>query len=571
MDGKEITISGWVNRIRDRGSLIFILLRDHSGIVQINIDESIVSKELFDTAKALKTEYVVSIKGKICLRGEKDINYDMKTGKIEIKPNELIIISKSELVPFPINDDSVSESLRMKYRYLDLRGEKMQKNLRTRSRISLLVRNFLHSNGFTEIETPILTNSSPEGARDYLVPSRVWPGKFYALPQSPQILKQILMIGGFDRYFQIAKCLRDEDLRADRQPEFTQIDIEMSFVDIDDIINLSESLLKYIFEEFKIELDNSIPRLTFAEAMDKFGSDKPDIRFEMHLQDISNIVCNSEFPIFKNALENNGYIRAIVAKNCSFYSRKQIDSLIEFSKEKGLGGLAWISIDSSFSIKSSISKFFDIDSLKNIAASVGAKENDLIFIAAGGYEILEALGQLRIEIAKRENLLDNNIFKPLWITEFPLLEWNQDENRFFAKHHPFTSIMDEDILKLEDNPSDARAKAYDLVINGYELGGGSIRIHNQILQEKMFNALGYTKEQAIENFKHLMDALQYGTPPHGGIAWGLDRLAMLICRTNNIRDVIAFPKNQDGICPLTLAPNSVSENQLEEIKISLKE
>lgn len=569
--GNKVTIMGWVNRVRKLGQLIFITLRDHTGLVQISLNESSTDAILFQKALSLKSEYVVAVVGDVALRSEKDINHELKTGKIEVIAQSISLLSSSEVPPFQIGDETVSEALRLKHRYLDLRSITMQHNLRTRSRASLILRNFLHNLGFTEIETPILTNSSPEGARDYLVPSRVQPGLFYALPQSPQILKQILMIGSFDKYFQIAKCLRDEDLRSDRQPEFTQIDIEMSFIDMQDIIKLSEELLADIFKQIlDIDIPLPVPQMSYSEAMRRFGSDKPDLRFSMELTDISLLVANSGFGVFDSAISEGGSVRGILACGLAKYSRKQVDALIEYVKTYKAKGLAYIQIMENNEVKSSLSKFFTKESLQNIIESFNAKRGDLILICADKDEIVfDALGNLRNYIAKKENLVDNNQFKPIWITDFPLFEFDDEDNRFYARHHPFTAPLDCDIHFLETKPSEVRAKAYDLVLNGYELAGGSIRIHRRDIQEQMFKTLGYSLEEANKNFSHLMEALRYGCPPHGGIAWGLDRLSMLLCNTTNIRDVIAFPKQQDGSCPLTSAPNTVFKSQLDELKISV--
>ncbi|MCL2169446.1 MAG: aspartate--tRNA ligase [Defluviitaleaceae bacterium] len=569
-EGQNVTAMGWVNRVRRLGQLVFVTLRDHTGLVQIALDES-GDAALFAKAESLKSEYVVAVTGKIALRREKDINPDMPTGKIEIIADSITILSKSELPPFQIGDENVSEALRLKHRYLDLRRDGLQENLRLRHKIAMSVRNFLSNNGFIEVETPILTNSAPEGARDYLVPSRVNPGKFYALPQSPQILKQILMVAGIDRYFQIAKCLRDEDLRADRQPEFTQIDIEQSFVDQEDILALVEDLVSTVFKETRgIELATPFPRLTFDEAMSRFGSDKPDTRFGLELRDITPIVAGSDFAVFQGAIDAGGSVRAICAKGCGGMSRKQIDSLIEYVKTYKAKGLAWIQLPAEGEMKTTIGKFFNDVQLNEIIDAMGAQKGDLILICADENQIVfDALGNLRLEIARRNELIPEGTYAPLWMLEFPLLIWDAEDGRFYANHHPFTAPMDEDVHYLDTDPIKARSKQHDLVINGYETAGGSIRLHREDMQEKMLNILGYTAEEARANFGHLMDAFKYGAPPHGGIAFGLDRLVMLLCQTANIRDVIAFPKNQDAVCPMTGAPNTVFPQQLEELKISL--
>ena len=568
-EGQDVCALGWVNRVRRLGQLVFVTLRDHTGLVQIALDET-ANPALFAKAESLKSEYVAAFKGKIALRREKDINPDMATGKIEIIAHELAILSTSELPPFQVGDENVSEGLRMKHRYLDLRRDGLQHNLRLRHKAALCVRNFLADQGFIEVETPVLTNSAPEGARDYLVPSRVNPGKFYALPQSPQILKQILMVSGIDKYFQIAKCLRDEDLRADRQPEFTQIDIEQSFVDQEDVLALTESLVSTVFREtIGVELATPFPRLTYAEAMTRYGSDKPDTRFGLELNDITSLVAGSDFAVFQGAIDAGGSVRAICATSCGSLSRKQIDSLIEYVKTYKAKGLAWIQLNNG-EVKTTISKFFDEAKINEIITAMGANDGDLILICADENQIVfDALGNLRLEIARRQNLVPAGTFAPLWMLEFPLLMWDEDDKRYYAVHHPFTAPMDEDAHLLDSDPKAARSKQHDLVINGYEAGGGSIRLHREDMQQKMLNILGYSAEEARANFGHLMDAFKYGAPPHGGIALGLDRLAMLLAGTANIRDVIAFPKQQDGSCALTGAPNSVFPEQLAELKISL--
>ncbi|MDR2166535.1 MAG: aspartate--tRNA ligase [Clostridiales bacterium] len=560
---------GWVNRVRRLGQLVFVTLRDHTGLVQIALDEA-ANPALFAKAEGLKSEYVVAVAGKIALRREKDINPDMATGKIEIIAEELAILSNSALPPFQIGDDSVSEALRLKHRYLDLRRDALQYNLRLRHSVTMATRNFLSNRGFIEVETPILTNSAPEGARDYLVPSRAQPGKFYALPQSPQVLKQILMVSSIDKYFQIAKCLRDEDLRADRQPEFTQIDIEQAFIDQDDVLALTEDLIIEIFKNAAgIDLPKPFPRMSHAEAMSRFGSDKPDTRFGLELVDISGIVAGSEFAVFENALAAGGSVRGINAAGCATLSRKQIDSLVEHVKTYKAKGLAWIQLLGG-EVKTTISKFFSPEKLAEIVAAFDAKDGDLILICADeNTTVFDALGHLRLEIARRQDLIPEGLYHPLWILEFPLLIWDAEDGRYYANHHPFTAPRDEDLHLLDADPAAARSKQHDLVINGYEAGGGSIRIHREDVQQKMFEVLSYSKEEIYANFSHLMEAFRYGAPPHGGIALGLDRLVMLMAKTANIRDVIAFPKQQDGSCPLTGAPNTVFPQQLDELKIKL--
>ena len=570
LEGQQVVAMGWINRVRKLGQLIFITLRDHTGLVQIAFDES-TKEELFEKAEGLKSEYVVAFAGKVALRREKDINPDMATGKIEIMVSELAILSESEVPPFQIGDENVSENLRLKYRYLDLRRDALQQNLRIRHEATMSVRNYLSECGFVEVETPILTNSSPEGARDYLVPSRVNPGRFYALPQSPQVLKQILMVGGIDKYFQIAKCLRDEDLRGHRQPEFTQVDIEQSFIDQDEILELTEGLVaKVFFDTIGVKLETPFIRMPYNEAMERFGSDKPDLRFGMELVNISDMVADSEFAVFQGTLDAGGSVRAINAKGCGSYPRKQIDTLVEYVKTYKAKGLAWIQLTDTGEIKTTLSKFFDENKLQEIIRAMDGQNGDLILICADANHIVfDALGNLRCEIARRENLMPQDVYKPLWVIDFPLLIWDEDDKRYYANHHPFTAPKDEDYHMLDSSPEQVRSKQHDLVINGYEAAGGSIRIHRQDMQQKMFEILGYSQEQAYEKFAHLMDALKYGAPPHGGVALGLDRLIMLLCETANIRDVIAFPKQQDGSCPMTGAPNEVFPEQLEELKIKI--
>jgi aspartyl-tRNA synthetase len=572
--GQEVVAMGWVNRVRRLGQLTFITLRDHTGLVQIALDEETTPPALYAKANALKSEYVIAVKGKVNPRREKDINPEMATGKIEITAKDITILSKAALTPFQIGDENVAESLRLKHRYLDLRRNALQQNLRLRHKAALITRNFLSSKGFIEVETPLLTNSAPEGARDYLVPSRTHPGKFYALPQSPQILKQILMVSGVDKYFQIAKCLRDEDLRADRQPEFTQIDIEQSFIDQEDILALTEQLITEVFKQaVDIDLPRPFPRMTYNEAMTRFGSDKPDTRFGMELTDITELVKDTDFAVFQEAVKNGGSVRGINAKGeyAKAISRKQIDSLIEYAKTYKAKGLAWIQIQENGEIKSTISKFFSEDKLGQIIKALNGQNGDLLLFCADQNNIVfDVLGNLRCEIAKRQNIIPEGQLNPLWVLEWPLLEYSEEDKRFYALQHPFTATMDEDLFLLDSAPEKARSKQHDLVINGYEVAGGSIRIHRQDMQEKMLNLLGYSFEEAHTNFGHLIEALKYGAPPHGGIAVGLDRLVMLLCNTNNIRDVLAFPKQQDGSCPMTGAPNTVFPEQLAELKLSLQ-
>lgn len=577
MIGQTVTVMGWVNKRRDFGQLIFITVRDRTGLIQVVVDEVESSKEIFEKALSVRGEYVVAIKGIVCERKEgknnSNINVNMETGKLEIIASEFRILSESETPPFQVADVGVKDDLRLKYRYLDLRRPELQKNLFLRHKTSQSVREFFNNEGFIEVETPMLTKSTPEGARDYLVPSRVHPGNFYALPQSPQIFKQILMISGFDRYYQIVKCFRDEDLRADRQPEFTQIDIELSFVDVDDIIEINERLMKKVFKE-TIGVDVSIPfeRMPYAEAMERFGSDKPDLRFGMELLNITDIVKDSEFVVFQNAIDIGGSVRGINATGCASFPRRQIDSLVEVSKAHGAKGLAWISITQTGEIKTTLSKFFGAEKIAEIIKAFDAKNGDLILICADKDNVVfDALGNLRLDVAKKLELTKDTDYRFLWVTEFPLLEWVEEDQRFYAKHHPFTSPMEEDFDLLETDPAKVRAKAYDLVLNGSEIGGGSIRIFQRDLQQKMFSVLGFTKEDAEERFGFLLDAFKYGAPPHGGLAFGLDRLSMLLSGCSGIRDVIAFPKVKDASCPMTDAPNVVDEKQLKELGISIVE
>ena len=571
--GKKVTITGWVQKRRDLGGLIFIDLRDRSGIVQCTINKD-VTPDVFQEAFKVRSEFVLVVKGEVVTRSESAINKKMPTGYIEIDVSSLEILSKAETTPIYIEDDlNASEQIRLKYRYLDLRRPSMQKILFTRHRITKVVRDYMDQKGFVEVETPILVNTSPEGARDYLVPSRVQPGNFFALPQSPQLFKQILMVSGFDRYFQIAKCFRDEDLRADRQPEFTQIDMELSFVEKEDVMEVNEGLLKRLFKEvLDVEISTPFKTLTYKEAMERYGSDKPDTRFGLELKEIGDIVAKSEFKVFADTLANDGIVKAINAEGLGEkLSRKEIDSLGEFVKTYRAKGLAWINITSE-GVKSPIAKFLKEEELNGIIERVGGKLGDIIFIVSDKPKVVfDSLGQLRLKLAKRFELIDNSIFDLLWVTEFPLLDYDEEEGRYVAMHHPFTSPMDEDLELLDTDPIKVRAKAYDVVLNGYELGGGSIRIHRQELQEKMFGLLGFTHEQAWSKFGYLLEAFKYGTPPHGGLAFGLDRIVMLFTGTDNIKDVIAFPKTQTASCLMTNAPSPADAKQLEELHISLKE
>jgi aspartyl-tRNA synthetase len=567
--GHEVTVMGWAHKRRDLGGVIFIDLRDRSGILQVVINSE-NDRELFNKGETIRSEYVLAVVGEVVKRAPETVNPKIKTGEIEVVAKELRILSKSETPPVYIEEDSeTSEIIRLKHRYLDLRRPDMQRNLMLRHRVAKITRDYYDAKGFIEIETPMLTKSTPEGARDYLVPSRVHPGKFYALPQSPQLFKQLLMVSGFDKYFQIVKCFRDEDLRADRQPEFTQIDIEMSFVNVQDVLEVNEGFIKTVFKEaLGIELNYDFPRITYKEAMERFGSDKPDVRFGLELVDVSDIVAECGFKVFSGAVKSGGSVRAINAKGCGAkFSRREIDSLTDFVKTYRAKGLAWIVVEEN-ELKSAITKFFTEDEIKSILDRVEAEPGDLIcFIADKNEIVFDALGHLRLELARKLDLIDKSEFKFLWVTEFPLLEYDEDEKRWVAKHHPFTSPMDEDIKLLDTDPGKARAKAYDIVLNGIELGGGSIRIHSQELQSKMFGLLGFTEEQAWDRFGFLLEAFKYGTPPHGGIAFGLDRLVMLMAGRNSIRDVIAFPKVQNASDPMTNAPDVVETKQLKELHI----
>jgi len=574
MLGQEVTVMGWVQRRRDLGQLIFIALRDRTGIVQVTVNDNTTDKALFEKAETIRSEYVLAVKGTVVARTQKDINENMKTGKIEIMVQELRILSESKTPPFQIEDNiNVKDDLRLKYRYLDLRRPSQLSNIVLRHKVSLTMRNFLNQENFLEIETPMLTISTPEGARDYLVPSRVHPGNFYALPQSPQLLKQILMVSGMDRYYQIVKCFRDEDLRADRQPEFTQVDMELSFVDIDDILDINERMMQKVFKDLlNVDIQLPLQRMPYKEAMERFGSDKPDIRFGMELVDISTVVAGTDFVVFKGALENGGSVRGLNAKGCGSFPRKQIDSLVEFVKTYRAKGLAWIVVNPDGTLKSQIAKFFTAEKLQEIVTAMGGQAGDLLLFCADSNKVVfDSLGALRVELSKRLELTKPDDFRFLWVTEFPMLEWDDEENRFVAVHHPFTAPMDEDIALLETDPGAVRAKAYDIVLNGYELGGGSIRIHRRDIQKKMFSLLGFTDEGAQESFGFLLDAFQYGVPPHGGLAFGLDRIVMLMSGATSIRDVIAFPKVKDASCPLTTAPNVVIQKQLDELAISINE
>ena len=571
--GEKVTVMGWVQKRRNLGSLIFIDLRDRSGILQLVFDEPKVGSEGFAKAGTLRSEFVIAVEGTVQKRSAA-VNENLKTGDIEVIAESIRILSESQTPPFQIEENSqTKDEIRLKYRYLDLRRPDIQRNLMLRSKVAYLMRDFMAKEGFLEIETPILCKSTPEGARDYLVPSRVHPGSFYALPQSPQLFKQLLMASGYDRYFQIAKCFRDEDLRADRQPEFTQADMELSFVDIDDVLDVNERLLKYIFKEaIGVDVELPLKRMPWQEAMDRFGSDKPDTRFGMELKDISDIVKDCGFGVFTSALEQGGSVRGINAEGQGAMPRKKIDKLVEFAKGYGAKGLAYLSVQEDGSYKSSFAKFMTEEELKNLVAAMDGKPGDLLLFAADKNKIVwNVLGALRLEIAKELDLLDPNQYNFLWITEFPLLEWSDEENRYMAMHHPFTMPMEEDWDKIDTDPGAVRAKAYDIVLNGTELGGGSVRIHQSDIQEKMFEVLGFTKERAHEQFGFLLDAFSYGVPPHAGLAYGLDRLVMHMVHADSMRDVIAFPKVKDASDLMSNAPDIVDEKQLEELCIKVDE
>ena len=569
----QVTVMGWVQKRRNLGSLIFVDLRDRSGLLQIVFDEKDIGTDGFEKAGKLRSEFVIAVVGRVELR-EGAVNENLATGEIEIRATQLRILSESETPPFPIEEDiKTKDELRLKYRFLDLRRPNLQRNLMLRSKVANSARQFLADEGFLEIETPILIKSTPEGARDYLVPSRIHPGHFYALPQSPQLFKQLLMCSGYDRYFQIAKCFRDEDLRADRQPEFTQIDMELSFVDIDDVIDVNERLLAKIFKDaVGIDVPLPIPRMTWKEAMDRFGSDKPDTRFGMELKDVSEIVKDCGFGVFTGALANGGSVRGINANGQGHMPRKKIDALVEFAKGYGAKGLAYLVINDDGSYKSSFAKFMTEEEMDALVQAMEGKPGDLLLFAADKNKVVyDVLGALRVELAKQMDLLDKNEYRFVWVTEFPLLEWNEEENRYTAMHHPFTMLMDEDIPLIESGDlGKIRAKAYDIVLNGNEIGGGSVRIHQNDIQEKMFEMLGFTKEAAYEQFGFLLNAFKYGVPPHAGLAYGLDRLVMLMAKADTIRDVIAFPKVKDASCLMTQSPSQVSEAQLHELGLDLE-
>ena len=568
----NVVLMGWTNARRDLGKLIFIALRDRTGIMQVTFDESELPAELFEKAQTIRAEYVLAVKGTLVHRAPDMVNARMQTGAFEVRVQDFKILGKSETPPIEIGDDTkTNEQMRLKYRYLDLRRPAMQKNLMLRHKIAHIARTYFSEQGFLEIETPILTKSTPEGARDYLEPSRVHPGKFYALPQSPQQFKQLLMLSGYDRYMQIARCFRDEDLRADRQPEFTQIDLELSFVEEDDVIAVNEGFLKRMFAEtLGVDIQLPLPRLKYAEAMERYGSDKPDTRFGLELQDVSDLVKDAGFSVFTAAVENGGSVRCVVVPGgAEKFSRREIDSLAEYVKTYQAKGLAWMNLKPE-GLQSSFAKFLTEETIQAILSKVGANTGDTVFFVADKNSVVFAsLGALRLELARRLSLIQPDTYDLLWVTDFPLLEWDEDAQRFFAMHHPFTHPKDEDLDKLETDPGAVRAKAYDIVLNGTELGGGSIRIHSSELQERMFKALGFTKEEAWNRFGFLLEAFKYGTPPHGGLAYGLDRIAMLLTGASSIRDVIAFPKVQTASCLMTESPDVVDEKQLKELHIKL--
>ena len=569
--GEKVTVMGWVQKSRNKGGIIFVDLRDRSGILQVIFEESQCGAECFEKAGKLRSEFVAAIEGTVCKRAGA-VNENLATGDIEVVASSLRILSEAETPPFPIEENSkTKEEIRLMYRYLDLRRPDLQRNLIMKSKVATIARQFMADEGFLEIETPMLTKSTPEGARDYLVPSRVHPGTFYALPQSPQLFKQLLMCSGYDRYFQIARCFRDEDLRADRQPEFTQMDMELSFVDVDDVIDVNERLLAKLFKEI-LDLDIQLPiqRMTWQEAMDRFGSDKPDLRFGLELKDVSDVVKDCEFGVFTGALANGGTVRGINAEGQGSMPRKKIDALIEYAKTYGAKGLAYIVINEDGSYKSSFAKFMTEEQMNALVAAMDGKPGDLLLFAADKTKIVwTVLGALRCHLAELMGLVDKNVYRFVWITEFPLLEWSDEENRFTAMHHPFTMPMEEDLQYIDSDPGRVRAKAYDIVLNGNEIGGGSVRIHQDDIQEKMFECLGFTKAQAHERFGFLLDAFKYGVPPHAGLAYGLDRLVMLMAKQDSIRDVIAFPKVKDASCLMTNAPDYVDDKQLAELGIEV--
>ena len=571
MIGNTVTVMGWVQKSRNKGGIIFVDLRDRSGILQVIFEEANCGAESFAKAEKLRSEFVVAITGEVAKRGGA-VNENLATGDIEVIAKDIRILAEADTPPFPIEENSkTKEDLRLKYRYLDLRRPDLQKNIMMRSKVTTLVRSFMAEEGFIEIETPTLCKSTPEGARDYLVPSRIHPGEFYALPQSPQIYKQLLMCSGYDRYFQIARCYRDEDLRADRQPEFTQIDMELSFVDVDDVIDVNERLLAKLFKEvIGVDVQLPIQRMTYKEAMERFGSDKPDLRFGMELCDVTDVVKDCEFVVFKNAIEAGGSVRGINAEGQGAMPRKKIDALVDFAKGYGAKGLAYIAIHEDGTMKSSFAKFMKDEEMQALVEKMNGKPGDLLLFAADKSKLVyDVLGALRLEIADQLGLLKKDEYRFVWITEFPLLEWSEELGRYQAMHHPFTMPMEEDLQYIESDPGRVRAKAYDIVLNGTEIGGGSVRIHQDDIQEMMFKALGFTMERAYDQFGFLLNAFKYGVPPHAGLAYGLDRLVMLMAQEDSIRDVIAFPKVKDASCLMSEAPNTVDAKQLEELGIAI--
>ena len=573
MVGSKVTLMGWVQKARNKGGIVFVDLRDRSGIMQLIFENGNIDEAGFEKAGKLRSEFVIAVTGTVEKRGGA-VNENLATGAIELRAESLRILAESDVPPFPIEENSkTKDEIRLKYRYLDLRRPDLQRNIMLKSKVAQLTRKFFTEEGFLEIETPMLGKSTPEGARDYLVPSRIHPGSFYGLPQSPQLYKQLLMCSGYDRYIQIARCFRDEDLRADRQPEFTQIDMELSFVDVDDVIDVNERFLAYLFKEV-LDVDVKLPiqRITWQEAMDRFGSDKPDMRFGIELHDVSEVVRDCDFVVFKSALENGGSVRGINAEGQGGMPRKKIDKLVEFAKGYGAKGLAYIAIAEDGTRKSSFAKFMTDEEMDALVGAMEGKPGDLLLFAADKNKVVyDVLGALRVELAKQMDLLDKNEYRFVWVTEFPLLEWNEEENRYTAMHHPFTMLMDEDIPLIESGDlGKIRAKAYDIVLNGNEIGGGSVRIHQNDIQEKMFEMLGFTREAAYEQFGFLLDAFKYGVPPHAGLAYGLDRLVMLMAKVDSIRDVIAFPKVKDASCLMTESPSRVSEQQLEELGLEVE-
>ena len=569
--GREVIVNGWVDRVRDNGGVLFLLVRDRAGIIQCTFDKS-VNADLFNIAFTCRTEFVVAIRGQLTARDASAVNKKMPTGEVEVIASDIRILSKAETTPFEIDDSKeAGDQIRLKYRYLDLRRPSMQRNMMLRHRVTQIARNYFDEQGFLEIETPMLTKSTPEGARDYLVPSRVHPGKFYALPQSPQQYKQLLMLAGMDRYIQITRCFRDEDLRADRQPEFTQADMELSFVDAEDVMDVNERMLQYVFEQAAgVKISLPLPRMPWKEAMDRFGSDKPDTRFGMELTDVSETVAGCGFGGFTGALENGGSVRGINVKGQGNMPRKKIDKLVEFAKGYGAKGLAYLCVNEDGTYKSSFAKFMSEGELQALAQKMEAEPGDLLLFAADQNKIVwNVLGALRLEMGKELGLMDENQYNFLWITEFPLLEWSDEEQRYMAMHHPFTMPMEEDWDKIDSAPGEVRAKAYDIVLNGTELGGGSVRIHRNDIQEKMFEVLGFTKEKAWENFGFLLSAFQYGVPPHAGLAYGFDRMIMHMVHADSIRDVIAFPKVKDASDLMSEAPEAVDEKQLNELGLRI--